>query len=155
MKKKYFILAILISCFFTIACDKDKDKDNGDVDSALLIGEWDCVKFAYTTDGSKISNVSNISKGNLTIPYAPTPTEQNVEDRWRLNHTNSNLFICSLDGNLIELKLKGSTYAGSPQEEQDICEALVNTYSFVIKGDELLFYFNGVKGKNLLILKKQ
>ena len=129
----------------------------GDINSALLIGEWDCIEFAYTSDGSKISNVSDISKGSLTIPYAPTPIEQqmNMEYGWRLEHSNSNWFVCSLNGNLIELKPNGSTLAGSPPEEVDIKTALMNVYSFVIKDDELVFYFTGNEDKNLLILKKR
>ena len=35
--------------------------DDGSVDPALLIGEWNIVKFAYTADGNKISNITDIT----------------------------------------------------------------------------------------------
>ena len=167
MKKTFKLIALCVLCMlFTWSCQMDNNEDDmrnelissnllkdGDINSASLIGEWDCVKFAYTTDGNKISNVSDISKGGLTIPYAPTPIEQNLEDRWELYHSNSTWFICSLNGNLIKLELKGSTLVGSPPEESNIVEALRNVYSFVVKDNELIFYFTGDEDKNLLILK--
>ena len=155
MKKKYFILTILMSCFFTIGCDKSETTPNGDIDPALLIGEWDCVKFTYITGGNKIFNESNISKGILKIPYAPTPIEHNPEDRWKLDHSNSNWFVCSLDGNSINLEHKGSTLMSGTPEEDNIVKALMNVYSFVIKDNELMLYFEGTEVKNLLILKKR
>jgi len=32
----------------------------GSIDPALLVGQWNVVKFAYTTDGKKITNVTDI-----------------------------------------------------------------------------------------------
>ena len=125
------------------------------IDPALLIGEWNCEKFAYTADGNTISDVVTISKGSLTIPYAPTPIEHNAEDRWNLKHSNGNWFICSLTKNLIKLELRGSTFMLSPPEEEEIVNALMNAYSFAIKGNKLIIYFTGVKNKNLLILEKR
>ena len=52
--------------------------ESGNIDPELLIGEWDCVKFAYTADGKKISNVVAISQGRLTIPNEPFI--ENIED---------------------------------------------------------------------------
>jgi len=169
MKKILKFTALCIACLsFIWSCQMNENEGSvqdklissnllkdGAIKPAFLIGEWDCIEFAYTSDGSQISNVSDISKGSLTIPYAPTPIGQNLEDRWKLEHTNSHWFICSLDGKLIKLKLKGSTYVNGPLEEVDLQEALMNVYSFVIKGNELIFYFTGNEDKNLLILKKR
>ena len=129
--------------------------ENKDIDSKLLIGVWELINFSYTSDGKKIKNIAAISRGRLTIPYAPTPKENMIEDRWRLAHSNSILFVCSLNGNLIKLEPKGSTLAMSPPEEVEIVEALINAYSFAIKDNKLIIYFTGDKNKNLLILKKQ
>jgi len=38
--------------------------------------------------------------------------------------------------------------------EKEVKNILMNTYSFVMKGDELIIYFTGVKNKNLLILRQ-
>ena len=43
----------------------------------------------------------------------------------------------------------------SPPEEKDIVSALVKAHTFVVKDDELIIYFTGMDGKNLLILKKR
>ena len=129
--------------------------NGGEVDYELLVGEWDLINFAYTKDGKKISDASIISKGCFTIPYVPTPIDSKVDERCRLDHTNSIWFICSIYGNLIKFDPQGSTYILAPQEENEIVEALSNVYSFVIKGNELIVYFTGVKNKNLLILKKR
>ena len=147
---------------------------DGSINPELLIGEWDCIKFAYTADGSKISGAVAISEGRLTIPSVPTPIENNGYEPWTLVREVSNRFICSLDGNLIKLRCIGYTsylYIMPPHEMYDIILALENVYNFVIKGDDLIFYFTGIekdltgenshyytekiKNKNLLILKKR
>ena len=162
------LLLILLGNFSS--CEKNEPKDGrdlissnllktGSIESALLIGEWDCIKFAYTVDGNTILDVTTISNAILLIPVAPTPIEHEMEDRWHLSCVNSNYFICSLSGNLVELQLllKGSTYINVPDshEENQILEALAKAYSFVIKDNELMIYFTGVENKNLLILKKK
>ena len=127
---------------------------DGKIDPTLLIGEWNLVKFAHTTDGKKTSDVVDISRGRLIIPFAPTPIEKNEDERWRLDHSNSNWFICSLNENLIKLELRGSTYMLGTPEEDEIVNAFINAYSFVIKDEKLIIYFAGVENKNLLILKR-
>ena len=146
--------------------------ENGMNDPKLLIGEWNCVKFAYTADGNNISNAAVLkSNFTLTIPSAPTPIDDAgvAFDKWHLKAKNSLFFVCSLEGNLIELKFQGSTYMNVPplDEEHDLSFALANAHSFVIKNNELLIHFHKVedenilshctviKNKNLLILKKQ
>jgi hypothetical protein len=130
---------------------------SGSYDAALLIGKWDCIKFAYTADGIKISDVSAINGATLEIPVVATPVEHDTENRWKLDCVNSTWFICSISGNLIDLMQRGSTYVGIPpdHEENHITNALTNAYGFVIKEDELIIYFTGVKDQNLLILKKR
>jgi len=129
---------------------------NGMIDPELLIGEWACIAFAYTTDGNEISNETALSGGKLTIPVASTPKNysENREDLWRLHYYNSYWWSCSLSGNSIKLTLLLYTKINVVPEERDITVALKNAYSFVIKGDELIIYFTGVEDKNLLILKK-
>ena len=141
----------------------------GSVEPELLIGEWDILKFAYTADGEIISNESNFKNNfKLKIPAAPTPIDDDGSGRWRLSARNSIYFICTLDGNLIDIEFRLSTYMNvpAPHEEYDASFALANAYSFVIKGNELIIYFPKIKdkgllsqctlieGKNLLILKK-
>ena len=81
---------------------------------------------------------------------------------------NSSSYVCSIEGNLIELSGGSSTYINvvSPHLEYDLIYAFENAYSFVIKGNELIIYFpkiddkeklshcTVIKNKNLLILKK-
>jgi len=171
-KKVYFgrirFALIIILILFCWSCHNNEKDDqqllqeqisdnlliSGDIDPELLIGEWEVIKFAYTEDGNKILDVADVSKGKLSIPYAPTPIENDGNDRWRLDHSNSNLFICSLSGNLLKLELRGSSFMLSPQEEDEIVTALINAYSFVIKGNELIIFFTKVDKRNLLILKK-
>ena len=134
-------------------------------DTSLLIGEWDIVEFAHIASDNKISNVESLSRGRLVIPFAHTPIEHDTSNRWMLRYLNSYWFICSLNGNLIELKLCGSSYGGVLPEERKMFHALINAYSFAIRGDHLFFYFigEGLEGEvyrkynncNLLILKKR
>jgi len=129
----------------------------GKNDPKLLIGEWDDVMFAYTADGKKIRNETELSLSTLTIPFAPTPKASDFEDQWRLSYVNSHFFDCSLSRNLIVLEHRGSTSykVGEPPEFYEMFTALVNAYSFVVKGDELMIHFIGDKMKNLLILRKR
>jgi len=154
--------------------------ESGTIDTELLIGEWDCVKFAYTEDGKNISDVVNITNAYLDIPVAPTDTVCEVYDSetgmysqskvWVLHSTyNGGGWLCSLSGNLINLTFCGSTkiYVPNPHEERDMVWALDNAKSFVIKGNELMIYFTGdeddksftsIAGNkriNLIILKKR
>jgi len=131
---------------------------DGTIDPKLLIGEWDCIKFAYTADGNEILKETALSGGKLTIPVASTPEKylENRELLWCFGYINSCGLYCSLSGSSIKLELVYCTYVyvKPPHEEYDIRSALMNAYSFVIKGDELIFYFKGTEDKNLLILKK-
>ena len=157
IKKAVFLLAMAIA---VAGCESSTSEllsdelissnlsKDGEIDPELLIGEWDIIEFAYTADGNKISDAVTISKGRLTIPFVPTPIESNMYERWILQYMNSLGFICSLDRNLIKLEYAGSStyiYATPPSEECDITLALTNAYSFVIKDDNLFFYFTGIE----------
>jgi len=152
--------------------------ESGKTDPALLIGEWDALKFAYTADGHKISDVVKIKNALLDIQAAPTSSVCEAYDpetgmqspRWVLHSTyNGGSWLCSLSGNLINLTFCGSTkvYVPNPHEENDIVWALDNVYCFVIKGNELMIFFTGdeedknftsIAGNkriNLIIFKKR
>jgi len=185
MKTKNLILSISLisilsvitvcSCQYTnetsdpisdmISLNLSKD---GKIDPELLIGEWDCIMFAYTADGCNILNETALScalwDGRLTIPVVPTPKDYIVngdilwEALWRFHYINSHHLSCSLSGNSIKLNLLFATKKYDEPEcikkEIDITTALKNAYSFVVKDNELIIYFTGVEDKNLLIFKK-
>ena len=166
MLKITVILLMLVGSFYSCQSKNEVNRTlsdeqisfnlskDGEIDPTLLIGEWNLVKFAHTTDGNKTSDVVDILRGRLIIPFAPTPIEKNEDERWRLDHSNSNWFICSLNENLIKLELRGSTYMLGTPEEDEIVNAFINAYSFVIKDEKLIIYFAGIENKNLLILKR-
>lgn len=144
------------------------------IDTEFLIGEWNIVKFAYTADGNKISDVAAITNVRLVIQTItgnnPVRCNLNIEDidlELSLSCVNWTGAYVSLSGNFINITHCGSTYlyAIPPHEEYDITFALLNAYSFIIRGDELILYFQGddkdwrnsfliKENKNLLILKK-
>jgi len=135
------------------------------ISPSLLIGKWDCIKFAYTANNDSIDT---ILRGRLEIfPITKMDSmitcPHDTEDlQWNLYHTNWNRFICSsssnstkvISDNSIKLVLCGSTYVIPSQEEIDIMFALEDAYRFDIIGDELVIYFTGAVNKDLLILKK-
>jgi len=151
----------------------------GKCDPALLIGRWDSIRYAYTSDGNKIFYEVATTMGYcLVIPTVPTPSRPDSipdwkqwwhPDLWYLIPGSQPAFCCSLSGNLIFIKNSSSTYAGYGIEQNDLVFALVNSYSFVIKGNELIIYFTGkppeeeftkdytekFRNKNLLIFKRK
>ena len=145
-----------------VACEEPKDKqiiaanllNKGSVDTSLLVGKWDCIKFAYTTDGNKIKDVANIS--NCTINFYHIG-EDLLEYNFSV-HFKVCMYPYSRSGNIINyIQDKMACYAilePYTDEELEVAKSLVNAYSFVIKGNELIIHFIGIKNKNLLILKK-
>ena len=141
-----------------------------DIDPALLIGEWELIKFAYTADGNKISNAKTISSvSNVGQPYDKILTIRDddpmqyisdaplgISGPWILAHHNH---FYSISGNLIKFsRFSEAMYASLlhiTDEGYEVLNALTNTYSFVIKGNELIIHFTGMKNKNLLILTKR
>ena len=161
-----------------VSCKEKESKDrhdlissnlskNGSIDPAFLIGEWELIKFSYTEDGKRISDVKTISRvSDVSLSYNivkirdDDPTQyiidapSGVSGPWIF--ANNYLFY-SISGNLISFaKLSGSVWAidiHMTDEGFDILNALTNAYSFVIKDNELIIYFTGIDNKNLLILK--
>ena len=128
----------------------------GKIDPDLLIGEWDAVAFACTVDGIEISNRTEISKGSLKIPDEPFVENQsdievfmkepgnNGKYLWTLGCINSIGFFClSSGGNIIDVLFCVTTLINvpTPHWEMDLVYALQTAQSFVIKGNELIFYF--------------
>ena len=136
---------------------------NGSVDAALLVGEWDIVWLAYTADGKTVSHTIPLSRGRLSIPFAPTPTEYTnwLDSRWRLGVGNSIWWsTCSLSGGSIKLTFERTTLILPPEdvkrEEGMLTSALLNAYSFVTNGNELIFRLAvDSEDHNLLILKRR
>jgi hypothetical protein len=141
----------------------------GKIDPALLIGEWDCVKFAYTADGNEISDVKDISNlgqlayGWYKIRIRDDDPTQYISDAppglfGPLSFGVQNLFY-SISGGLMHFS-RFSDYVfqillPETEEVHDVLYALRNTYSFVIRNNELIIHFTGAENKNLLILKKR
>ena len=155
---------------------------NGKTDPKLLIGEWDAIAFAYTADGYKILNRTDISEGRLKIPNRLTiPNEPFIEKKeddwekelnflWQFSVINWFSYFClSLSGNLIDFVSDRCTYLfiPPPHLEYDFIYFFKSAQSYVIKDNELIFYFPEIKdenilsyctvieNKNLLILKKR
>jgi hypothetical protein len=141
---------VVITLFAVSGCNElETPSINEEIDPTLLIGEWDCIKFAHIAKNGAISDIDVLSKGHIVIP------DINMEYKWVFVHTNEIFYKYSLSGNLIKLTMSGSTYILPPQEETKICEALENVYRFVIEDDRSMFYFTEIENKNLLILKKR
>jgi len=177
----FLLLMLVIS---VTGCNKDEEdavqkqieqitqnlSDSNELNPELLVGTWKPVKFAYTADGKQISDITALKSTNFifAIPTLPTSVKHNEDDKWSLACINTFGYTYSLNGNLIELKLNGSTYIYviPPHEEHDVTIAISNARSLVVKGNELIIYFTKVKDKkllsyctviedkNLLILKK-
>jgi hypothetical protein len=172
---------------FTSCGEKEQKADSviasnllksGMADTTQLTGNWELVKFAYTTDGNVISDVadiSNVAIGLMALNYIEI-TIPNKEDFLSLCDRKSEL--CKFDlANICSFSFCHNIFCYSISENltnfimflppvvminitltkdgNDVFDALKNIYSFVIRDDELLIHFNGAKRKNLLILKKQ
>jgi len=191
MKTKNVIIAIVLFLVgsFSACCNEEGQRNkhdiissnllrNGSVDTNLLVGEWNIAWFAYTTDGKKISNRTEIPidptldiewiasqngisiteavemvRPRLTIPFK----EQNdvvCEGLWTVSVCNTSCWDYSINNNLINLELFGSTLKNCPYPAEDeVFRALSNAHSFVVRNDELIIYFTGVENRNLLIFK--
>ena len=121
-------------------------------DSELLIGEWDFVAYAYTEDGIAISNIP-LEKVYGYMQIKSTKANS-WEGRWNLRYNNTITFESSISGSLVKLGGYSTTLIAEFPEEVRLKRAVYNIHSFVIKGDELIFYFTGIDGENILILKK-
>ena len=152
--------------------------ENGKTDPELLIGEWDVIAFAYTADGKKISDSKDVSDLGLSKLGAEVKAAFTGWFRIRIIDGDPDLMMSdapsglfgplsfgnsyhfySISGNLMFFSRFSDSSFGInlpvTDEVSDVRYALCNTYSFVIKGNELFILFTGVKNKNLLILKKR
>ena len=135
----------------------------GGIDYALLIGEWEPVRFAYTADGKGITNVKTISEIVSNNPWHDVVVIYDNNDAalgqpfpWGcLNRT----FYYFIDGNRIRFSRSSERGFGIVLQITDegdaVLNALKNTYSFVVKDNELIIHFTGIEHRNLLILKER
>jgi hypothetical protein len=138
-------------------------KNSSTTDLANLIGDWDLIKFAYTADGNKITDVDLIlydilgkpHYGRLSIDFELT-SEQRVPI-WLFSFMSSFRIEYSISlSNLINLRVFQISYDLPLFELQDaVVSALDNAYSFAVKGDELLIHFIDTEKQNLLVFKRQ
>jgi len=132
---------------------------DGEINPELLIGEWECNKFAYTAEGINISRETDISDCvvNIRDTYLVTD-EKFIEYDIAVYFKNYLLPYSIIDNRIKYILEKSACYPilePYTNDELEVENALQNTYSFIIKGNELMIYFTGVKNKNLLILKKR
>jgi len=153
---------------------------SGNNDPALLIGDWDAVRFAHT-DGKTITTIANLSEGDCSFSFRLpiVGNRYNCLDRaynrvdtadlvGGLTCENGVTYCCTLSGNLISFARGWGTLVDLdwPHIEYDLELALLNAHSFVIRGDELIIYFEGdetccidyfkfKEPKNLLFFKKR
>ena len=141
-------------------------------DPTFLIGEWDLVRFAYTADGRKISSVSTIRNciGWSHDINNKTDCIVDISEGFLLNEDDELqghellavyfkqcLTTYSILGNIMNMNRSDCWAILLPwtNDETKVNNALLNAYSFVVKGNELIIYFKGVENKNLLILKRR
>ena len=132
----------------------------GSHDLELLLGEWECIKVAYTEDGYTISDVAPIdieklkSQGLITI----FNFDQNEDFFCYPYYLNFSVSDNRLQFSEYEFEVvPGARFNLFCEHEKDleIIDFMMNMYSFVIRDDELLVHFTGIEEKNLLIFKKK
>ena len=170
MKKSIFIL--LAICLTVAACENKVPRDkkiiasnllkDGTADPALLAGKWECIKFAYTANGNNISDVAALSNCVVNIGK-PKGWGDIVVDDPPVGTLPVYFKICCFTyiqsgDNIINYSQEKSTCCEEPvpytDDEVEVSNALKNAYSFVIRDNELIIHFTGIKNKNLLVLKK-
>jgi len=165
-------LFIVISLCITGCRDEKVQEENpeiiaanllkqGTADINLLPGKWNIIKFAYTKDGNEISDKNAIIYSDFQLhPYFIIPDE--ISNEWFFQFVNQHLWECSITRNLISYSsIKSITYiyiiegTETHKTYKELILSLKKSYSFVIRGNELIIYYQGSEGKNLLILEKQ
>ena len=149
----YAITILLICC----SCQSNMENE-------LIVGKWKLMKFAYSVNNQTIANetlILNEEKDSNADAYCVyiSPDEKNLEFG-----TSSMVvewfpiyFYYSIEGSSMEfLEIRNPSYIYRMYTDtgNDILHALNNTQKYVIKGNEMSIYFTGLKGKNVLILKK-
>ena len=172
LKHTFFLLTMAIT---VAGCGSNKEEEllpdplsdeeisnnlakDGKYDLELLIGEWDIVKFAYTADGNKISNVKTISSFNFVIFQPSSHLCDNPDHEFTVSYLAYGSAY-SKSGYLIkQLCTYGFGYpplSSFTYDEQFAVFALNDVYSFVIKSNELWIYFTEAEQYNLLIFIKK
>ena len=130
--------------FDSIAANLSKKGSN---DPELLVGEWICIKFAYTDDGNTISDVDVIPAGVRFV----------ISDlsHWVFTYFHSWRVVPSISGNLMGLRIAENPVATPLPDETNMFTRIENAYSFVIQGDELIVFFTGNESMNLIIMKQK
>ena len=154
MKKQFcYVITILLIC---CSCQSNIEND-------LIVGKWKLMKFAYSGYNQNIVNETLITKEKSDNADAYcvniSPDEMNLEfgTTSMVVEWFPVLFYYSIDGGSMEfLKARQTSYVYRIYTDtgNDILHALNNTQKYVIKGNEMSIYFTGLKGKNVLILKK-
>jgi len=175
--REFLIVMVTIVCWSCQSAMDGKEMDielvvknlsiNGNNDPALLIGEWELFKFAYTANGEKISNERDIADlallwGDKVLRISYEDPLQYIKDAppdlfGPFYILNSYHFYSISDNKMTFSKYSDSTFGIDihiTDEGFNVLNALKNTYSFVIQGNELIIYFTGMEDRNLLILKK-
>ena len=193
MKKRFIFTALTAMVMLVcLSCQNDMDGDkqsnliasnlsiNGNNDPALLIGEWDLIKFAYTPDGNEIKDVQPISLywpttdirksisifdtdinewGDCRIEFDDVDFDDltKISGHWYIGDQCPHYYVISenLMRHYTLVHCCTYKYIEYSEVELEIIEVLKNPYSFVIKDDELIIHFKGVKNKNLLFLKRK
>ena len=132
----------------------------GSTDYALLSGEWEPVRFAYTADGEKITHAVIIHNDLMLyindlglffddeFIYLHGPWEYANRYLFYANYGDEIRFSRFSEAEYeIDIHITGEGYS--------VLNALTNLYSFVVRDNELILYFTGVENRNLLILKKR
>ncbi len=145
MKSMTVIILLTVSLLFSISCKKDTSTicenilEQGIADSSSLVGEWELKSFAYTIYGRTIKEKEE-NDGALLV----TDSNQIV---LRVVGGNTLSYNYELQNdNHITNTGGGGTLINSPADiaelENDLREALENTFCFVIKDNELLIHYN-------------
>ena len=144
------------SPFEVIASNLLKD---GSDDLELLTGEWQCIEFAFTEDGNTIVNRAAIDVGKLKFNGKITFFKFDYADAcfcypYYLNYSISDNLINFSEYEFDVVPTSRFNIFGKHDEDLEMIDVLMKTYSFVIRDDELIVHFVGVEDKNLIIFKK-
>jgi hypothetical protein len=143
--------------------------DYESVDPMRLVGDWELIKFAYTEDENRITDIraiSECSSNSISITEAVSVQDDDLPDYafsvffkvCKYAYSLKSLSTYDLGPNYVLNQKESFCFAvlvPYTDDEIEIDNALRNIYSFFIKDDELIIQFARAKDKNLLILKKR
>jgi len=126
----------------------------------LLEGDWRFVSLAYTEDGNVCMDVVYLSPEKLLSKGVMKITKYDyLSVPWFfwpyfLYYSFSDNLMLAKEDNLSAYSYILRVF-DDHKAELEILDALMNAYSFVIRDDELIIQFTGLKKTNLLIYKKE